>query len=164
MRQQPITRERAQTSRSTSSTTATFGRVAAAVCATSRHRAKRKATSQVAKCPTSLVAGALQVRSPARTAAYGSLRSRSTTGNHRKPDPELAETKDEKKHVRENVLPTGKIEHETMQGRADVGDVPTAETLGTLARKVLSSSRHAARDAVSRRARRRSPACGPRGS
>ncbi len=29
------------------------------------------------------------------------------------------------------------------QGRADVGDVPTAETLGTLARKVLSSSRHA---------------------
>ena len=31
-----------------------------------------------------------------------------------------------------------------MQGRADVGDVPNAETLGTLARKVLSSSRHAA--------------------
>ena len=30
-----------------------------------------------------------------------------------------------------------------MQGRADVGDVPNAETLGTLARKVLSSSRHA---------------------
>jgi hypothetical protein len=54
----------------------------------------------------------------------------------------LAETKDSKKHFRENVLPTGKIERETMQGRADVGDVPTAETLGMLARKVASSSRH----------------------
>ena len=53
------------------------------------------------------------------------------------------ETKDDEKHVQENVLPTGKTEHETMQGRADVGDVPTAQTLGTLARKVLSSSRHA---------------------
>jgi hypothetical protein len=40
-------------------------------------------------------------------------------------------------------LPTGKIERENVQGRADVGDVPTAETLGMLARKVLSSSRHA---------------------
>ena len=39
-------------------------------------------------------------------------------------------------------MPTGKIEHEMAQGRADVGEVPTAETLGTLARKVLSSSRH----------------------
>jgi hypothetical protein len=29
------------------------------------------------------------------------------------------------------------------QGKADVGDVPTAQTLGTLARKVLSNSRHA---------------------
>ena len=29
------------------------------------------------------------------------------------------------------------------QGRADVGETPTAQTLGTLARKVLSSSRHA---------------------
>ena len=68
---------------------------------------------------------------------------RATTGNHRKPDPELAETRDEKKHVRENVLPTGKIERETTQGRADVGDVPTAQTLGALACEVLSSSRHA---------------------
>ena len=66
-----------------------------------------------------------------------------TTGNHRKPDPELAESKHEEKQFRENVLPTGKIEHETTQGRADVGDVPTAETLGSLARKVLSRSRHA---------------------
>jgi hypothetical protein len=66
-----------------------------------------------------------------------------TTGNHRKPDPELSETKDVEKHVRENVLPTGKIGTETAQGRADVGETPTAETLGTLARKVLSSSRHA---------------------
>ena len=33
-------------------------------------------------------------------------------------------------------MPSGKIEHETMEGRADVGDVPTAQTLGTLARKV----------------------------
>jgi len=40
-------------------------------------------------------------------------------------------------------LPTGKIERERKEGRADVGDVPTAQTLGTLARKVLSSSRHA---------------------
>jgi hypothetical protein len=55
----------------------------------------------------------------------------------------LPETKDSKKHFRENALPTGKIERETAQGRADVGDVPTAETLGVLARKVLSSSRHA---------------------
>ena len=66
-----------------------------------------------------------------------------TTGNHGKPDPESAETKDGEKHLRENALPTGKIEPETMQGRADVGDVPTAETLGTLARKILSTSRHA---------------------
>ena len=68
---------------------------------------------------------------------------RATTGNHRKPDPELAETKDSGKHFRENALPTGKIEGEPTQGRADVGDVPIAQTLGTLARKVLSSSRHA---------------------
>ena len=66
-----------------------------------------------------------------------------TTGNHRKPDPEFAETKDGEKHFRENALPTGKTERDTTQGRADVGDVPTAETLGALARKVLSSSRHA---------------------
>jgi hypothetical protein len=68
---------------------------------------------------------------------------RATTGNHGKPDPDLAETKDSKKHVRENALPTGKIEAETTQGRTDVGEVPTAQTLGTLARKVLSTSRHA---------------------
>ncbi len=40
-------------------------------------------------------------------------------------------------------MPSGKIERETTQGRADVGDVPTATTLGALARKVSSSSRHA---------------------
>jgi hypothetical protein len=40
-------------------------------------------------------------------------------------------------------LQSGNIEPENMQGRADVGDVPTAQTLGTLARKVVSSSRHA---------------------
>ena len=39
-------------------------------------------------------------------------------------------------------MPTGKIERETTQGRADVGDMPTAETLGTLARKILATSRH----------------------
>ena len=66
-----------------------------------------------------------------------------TTGNHGKPDPESAETKDSEKHVRETALPTGKIEAATTEGRADVGELPTAETLGTLARKVLSSSRHA---------------------
>ena len=64
-----------------------------------------------------------------------------TEGNHGKPDPELAETEDRENHVQETVLPTGKIEIETVRGRADVGDVPTAQTLGTLARKVLSSSR-----------------------
>jgi hypothetical protein len=69
--------------------------------------------------------------------------NQATTGNHGKPDPELAETKDSKKHVRENALPTGKIEAETTQGRADVGEEPTAETVGRLARRVLSSSRHA---------------------
>ena len=37
-------------------------------------------------------------------------------------------------------MPTGKTEHDTTQGRADVGDMPTVETLGSLARKVLSSS------------------------
>ena len=69
--------------------------------------------------------------------------NQATTGNHGKPDPELPETKDDKKHVQENALPTGKIERESTEGRADVGDVPTAETLGSLARKVLSTSRHA---------------------
>jgi hypothetical protein len=69
--------------------------------------------------------------------------TQATTGNHGKPDPELAETKDSRKHLRENALPTGKVAPETTQGRADVGDVPTAQTLGTLARKILSSSRRA---------------------
>jgi len=69
--------------------------------------------------------------------------NRTTTGNHRKPDPDSPESKHEEKHFRETVLPNGKIDAETKQGRADVGDVPTAETLGSLARKVLSSSRHA---------------------
>jgi len=63
-----------------------------------------------------------------------------TTGNHGKRDPELPESKHEEKHFRETALPTGKIDAEVTQGRADVGDMPTAETLGTLARKVLSSS------------------------
>jgi hypothetical protein len=52
-------------------------------------------------------------------------------------------SKHEEKHFRENALPTGKIEPEVTQGRADVGDVPTAKTLGRLARKVISKSRHA---------------------
>jgi len=69
--------------------------------------------------------------------------NRATTGSHRKLNPELAETKDGEKHVRENVLPTGNTEQGMTPGRADVGDAPTAETLGTLARKVLSCSRHA---------------------
>jgi len=69
--------------------------------------------------------------------------NQATTGNHGKPDPEPAETKDGEKHFRETALPTGKIEAEMTQGRADVGDVPTAKALGTLARNVLSSSRHA---------------------
>ncbi|NNK41381.1 MAG: hypothetical protein HKP46_01875 [Myxococcales bacterium] len=66
-----------------------------------------------------------------------------TTGNHGKLDPESRETKDSRQHVRENALPTGKIDAETAQGREDVGETPTAETLGTLAPKVLSGSRHA---------------------
>ena len=69
--------------------------------------------------------------------------NQATTGNHGKPVHELPESKREEKHVRENALPTGKIEPDTTQGRADVGETPTAETLGSLARKVLSSSRHA---------------------
>ena len=69
--------------------------------------------------------------------------NRASTGNHRKPDPEASESKHEEKQFRETVLPSGKIEHETTQGRADVGDVPTAKTLGRLARKVISKSRHA---------------------
>ena len=72
---------------------------------------------------------------PVRIKTSDFARFGATTGHHRKPDPDLAETKDEKKHVRETALPTGKIEPETRQGRADVGDVPTAETLGSLARK-----------------------------
>ena len=40
-------------------------------------------------------------------------------------------------------MPSGKIDGETAKGRVDVGDMPTAETLGSLARKILSSSRHA---------------------
>jgi hypothetical protein len=66
-----------------------------------------------------------------------------TTGNHRKPDPDLPETNDGKKHVREDALPSGKIERETAQGRVDAGEAPTAQSLGPLARKVLSSSRQA---------------------
>jgi hypothetical protein len=68
---------------------------------------------------------------------------RATTGNHGKPDPESAETEDSNKHAQENALPAGKIGRENPQGGADVGDVPIAQTLGTLARKVLSSSPHA---------------------
>ena len=55
----------------------------------------------------------------------------------------LSGNKRREKHVRENALPSGKTERELQRGRADVGETPTAETLGTLARKVLSSSRHA---------------------
>ncbi len=69
--------------------------------------------------------------------------NQATTGNHRKPDPELPESKHEEKHFRETVLPSGETDAETAQGRADLGETPTAETLGMLARKVLSSSRHA---------------------
>jgi hypothetical protein len=50
------------------------------------------------------------------------------------PDPDSPESEHEEKRFRETVLPSGKIEAETEQGRADAGDVPTAETLGTLAR------------------------------
>jgi len=64
---------------------------------------------------------------------------RATTGNHGKPDAELAATKDGEKHVPETALPTGKIEHETMPGRAGVGDMLTAETLGTLARRTAAT-------------------------
>jgi hypothetical protein len=69
--------------------------------------------------------------------------NRASTGNHRKPDPEPPESKHEEKHFRETDLPNGKIEAATAEGRADVGETPTADTLGSLARKVLSSSRHA---------------------
>ena len=68
--------------------------------------------------------------------------NRASTGNQRKPDPELPESKHEEEQVRETAVSAGKIEPETTQGRADVGHMPTAETLGRLARKVSSSSRH----------------------
>lgn len=68
---------------------------------------------------------------------------RADSRKHGNLDPELAETEDSEKHVRENALPTGKSERETARGRADLEDMPTAQTLGTSARKVLSSSRHA---------------------
>jgi len=76
-----------------------------------------------------------------KTARFAPIQA--TTGNHRKPDPELPESKHEERRFRESALPTGKIEGEFTQGRVDVGNMPTAETLGTLARKVLSSSRNA---------------------
>ena len=60
------------------------------------------------------------------------------TGNG---DPELPESKHEEKHFRETALPTGKIDAEVTQGKGGRGDMPTAETLGALARKVLSNSR-----------------------
>ena len=69
--------------------------------------------------------------------------NQASTGNHGKPDPESPESKHGKKQFREIVLPSGKIEAAPAQGRADVGDVPTAKTLGRLARKVISKSRHA---------------------
>ena len=77
-----------------------------------------------------------------KTADFGA--DRATRGNHSKPDPYSPESKHEEKQFRETVLPSGKIEHDTTQGRAHVGETPTAETLGALARKVLSSPRHAA--------------------
>jgi hypothetical protein len=55
------------------------------------------------------------------------------------PDHDSPESTHEEKHFRETVLPSGKIEADATQGRAVVGDTPTAETLGALARKVLSS-------------------------
>jgi len=76
-----------------------------------------------------------------KTADFGA--NQASTGNHRKPDPQLPESEHEEKHFRETDLPSGKTDAETTQGRADVGETPTAETLGSLARKVLSSSRHA---------------------
>ncbi len=62
------------------------------------------------------------------------------TGN---PIPSYRNQNTRKKHFRETVLPSGETDAETAQGRADLGETPTAETLGMLARKVLSSSRHA---------------------
>jgi len=68
---------------------------------------------------------------------------RATPSHQRKYDPDSRGKKGNEKPFRETALPSGKIEAPTTQGRAEVGDVPTAETLGTLARKVWSSSRHA---------------------
>ena len=68
---------------------------------------------------------------------------RATTGNQGKPDPHSRGKKGNEKPFRETALPSGKNQSSDAPGRADVGDMPTAQTLGTLARKVLSSSRHA---------------------
>ena len=91
--------------------------------------------------PAAIIALVWWRRWESKTSDFGA--NQATTGNHRKPDPDPPESKHEEKHFRETVLPSGKIEEELQQGRADVGDMPTAETLGSLARKVLSSSRHA---------------------
>ena len=66
-----------------------------------------------------------------------------TTGNHGKPDPHSRGKKGNEKPFREMALPSGKNRSSDAPGRADVGDMPTAETLGSLARHVLSRSRHA---------------------
>jgi len=113
------------------------GRVGATVLTTRSRRPARSTSLGIEKAITEH----RWRRWESKTSDFAPIQA--TTGNHRKRDPELAETKDVEKQVRENALPTGKIEHETMEGRVDVGDVPTAETLGMLARKVLSSSRHA---------------------
>jgi hypothetical protein len=89
--------------------------------------------------PAAIIALVWWRRWESKTSDFAPIQA--TKGNHRKPDPELPESEHEEKQFRENALPTGKIERETAQGRADVGDVPTAETLGALARKVLSNSR-----------------------
>ena len=98
--------------------------------------------SVVARDQSEVISEAYQWRRwESKTADF--VANRATSGNHRKPDPELPESEHEEKQFRETVLPTGKMEAETTQGRANVGETPTAETLGSLARKVLSSSWHA---------------------
>lgn len=65
-----------------------------------------------------------------------------TSGNHRKSDPDLEVHKGNESAFGEDALPAGKNSCVVIEYREAVGDMPTASTLGELARAVISKSRH----------------------
>lgn len=65
-----------------------------------------------------------------------------SAGNHARAGLEPEVETGKQKSSGENALPTGKTADGGATGRADVGTVPTASTLGELARAVISKSRH----------------------